>query len=948
MKDMKTKNNERGSATVIAVLVLGLLTIFVALAISRTTSEAMVMANDTSEGRSYNAAEASLELMTRNFNKVFDVKLFPSASDLTAIQTATPPGFSGFDFNQSIVQTQAPEQVVLSGGSFQGLNATRDKWKVQTITTDKSTGVKVIMMREFYNNRIPIFQFGVFYNDNMEYHPGPKFAFGGRVHSNGSIFMMASTGLYFASRVTAVDQIVTEVARNGSPWSYWNENVWVKNASGTYVKLTHNMGSVLNTVVNGPNLWGDGLNCPQNCPNDDPDMPAGYRNANWQTYKALFDNNLLNEVKPLNLPLRNGGQVDTTKDYYVELLKRPKTTSDLYNDGTGVVPVPAPQADNGITANERFANKRGVRVSLADSKAKLPGCASGVGQTPVTTPCGVRLDGDALGQGVYVTGARGYQPLPMQDGYLATRVNGDRLYVPGREVWIKVELVSLDTTTGLPVTQDVTEDILSLGVTEECPSSSNFKLWNYHTGAGVVPGNVTPDSRSIIKLQRFAIPGVDIKNGVSSNWISYRTDAGGINIVQRYDNYPLPSPSPTPTPLPVDNAFLDDDAHLKAATFTGGTLYSNYNKRIVPFPIEMFDTREGLYNDSISISTTYPGGIIPLSGVMSVIDIDVANLRRFLRGDWDNLLPNGTPYQLATTHSLRSFDVPNANGWVFYVSDRRGDYDFDGEYDMEDIYGNNDGILQKGEDINKNGLLDTDFVNEAVTYLTTGQPDEYAVKDHRAYRRAVRLINGQQLPGIYDAANPNNTEGFTVASENAVYVKGNYNATGVISYDNPTPSTKYLPQNTADHIPAAVIADAVMILSNNWNDAKSFRYPFSRSNRVATETTVRFAMLSGDALSSLNALPNQGGGDPRLNGGVHNFKRFLEHWSGVYLNYSGSLINLYNSHNNNGAFKCCTNVYSPPNRNWIFDATFLDPTRLPPGTPFFQYIEVTGFLRINN
>lgn len=918
MKDMESKNNERGSATVIAVLVLGLMTLFVALAISRTTSEAMVMANDTSEGRSYTAAEASLELMTRNFNKVFDLKISPSQSDLTAIEGAIPPAFGGFDFYQTIIQTQAPEQVVLSGGSFQGLNATRDKWKLQTIARDKSTDVKVVMMREFYNNRIPIFQFGVFYNDNMEYHPGPKFAFGGRVHSNGSIFMMANTGLYFASRVTAVDQIVTEVARNGTPWNYWNENVWVKNASGTYVQLRHNMGSVLNTVVNGPNIFAS-----------DPDMPVNYRNANWPTHKALFDNNLLNEVKPLNLPLRSGGQVDLTKDYYVELLKRPKTTSDLYNDGTGVVPVPSPQADNAITANERFANKRGIRVSLADSKAKLPGCASGVGQTPVATPCGVRLDGDAVGQGAYTVGARGYQLLQMQDGYQATRVNGDRLFQSGREVWIKVELVSLDTTTGLPATQDVTQDVLSLGVTEVCPSSSNFKLQNYHSLSTV------PDSRSVIKLQRFAIPGAEIKTG--STYMTWLNESGGINIVQRFDNG---------TSTPVDNAFTDDNAHLKSATFNNGT--DGYNKRVVPFPIEMFDTREGLYNDSLTIATTYPGGIIPVNGVMSMIDIDVLNLRRFLRGDWDNLLPNGTPYQIATSHSLRSFDVPDANGWVFYVSDRRGDADFDGEYDMEDIYGNNDGILQKGEDINRNGFLNTDFVNEAVTYSTTSLPDVYAVQDHRAYRRGVRLINGQLLPGFYDTVNPNNTKGFTVSSENAVYVKGNYNASHVLSYDNPTPSTKYMPQNTADHIPAAVIADAVMILSNNWNDAKSFKYPFSRANRTATQTTVRFAMMSGDALSSLNATPNQGGGDPRLNGGVHNFKRFLEDWGGVYLNYSGSLINLYNAHNNNGAFKCCTNVYSPPNRNWIFDATFLDPARLPPGTPFFQYIEITGFLRINN
>ncbi|NJM51968.1 MAG: hypothetical protein HC846_00450 [Blastocatellia bacterium] len=210
------------------------------------------------------------------------------------------------------------------------------------------------------------------------------------------------------------------------------------------------------------------------------------------------------------------------------------------------------------------------------------------------------------------------------------------------------------------------------------------------------------------------------------------------------------------------------------------------------------------------------------------------------------------------------------------------------------------------------------------------------------------MINGTTLPGIYDASNSLNTKGFTVASENGVYVKGNYNATHVSSSGSPTPATDYEPQDSTDHVPAAIAGDAITILSRSWDDAKSFRYPFSLSNRKALlETTIRFAMLAGDARSSYEASPNQGGGDPRLAGGVHNFKRFLEDWD-VSLNYSGSLINLYNSRNNNGSFKCCNKVYSPPTRNWVFDTSFLDPTRIPPGTPFLQSITLTGFERVND
>jgi hypothetical protein len=390
----------------------------------------------------------------------------------------------------------------------------------------------------------------------------------------------------------------------------------------------------------------------------------------------------------------------------------------------------------------------------------------------------------------------------------------------------------------------------------------------------------------------------------------------------------------------------DPAAHRLPAVVDDSTRF----RRVVAFPIRMFDTREGLYNDGLNWSTTY-GANVPRAGVMSLVDIDVANLRRFLNGEFNTTLPQaGTPFATAAGRGLRDTDVPEANGWVFYVSDRRGDSDFDGEYDMEDIYGNNDGILQAGEDINNSGSLDVNFLSEAIRYTGAGTSDSPAIAaalDQSYYRRGVRLINGTTLPGVYDAANALNTRGFSVASENAIYVRGNYNATGIASVGSPTAATLYLPQDTPTHVPASIVGDAITVLSNNWQDSRSFRYPFSLGQRPATETTVRFAMLAGDARSSLEGAPNQGGGDPRLTGGVHNFKRFLETWSGSRLNYAGSLINLFNSRNNNGAFKCCTNVYSPPSRNWVFDTTFLDPTRLPPGTPFFQNIQLTGFQRVN-
>lgn len=266
---------------------------------------------------------------------------------------------------------------------------------------------------------------------------------------------------------------------------------------------------------------------------------------------------------------------------------------------------------------------------------------------------------------------------------------------------------------------------------------------------------------------------------------------------------------------------------------------------------------------------------------------------------------------------------------------------------MEDIFPN--GTLESNEDLNRSGILEKDYGREAPTYTTAVWRGQAATADHLYYRRAVRLINASTLPGNYDKAAPSNTKGFTFASENGIYVKGDYNSTGAgVSKDSSvTPPENYSPQNSATHIPASIAGDAVIVLSNNWNDAQSFIHPFSSNDRVASDTVVRFAMLAGDAITGDKSSysPSQFG---QLNGGVHNFKRFLEKWTDKRLNYSGSLINLFNSQNNNGFQKCCTTVYSPPVRDWTFDNSFLDINRLPPGTPFIYSISFTGFQRVND
>jgi hypothetical protein len=998
-KPQKADKSQRGSATLTSVLIMALMAMFCAAALSRVTSEALITGNDYAHTQAFYAAQASLEQMSRDFNNIFNVQIKPTTADLTRIKN-NKPGISSFQFVQDIVQDAASSPKPIDDGPFSGLISTRTPWHIQSVATYDS-GAQVQLTRTFYNHQIPLFQFGIFYNDDMEIHPGPNFNFGGRVHSNRHLFMAAGNTLTFRSRVTAAGEIVRDTSKMGarqgnssSGWQ-WDGTVQVADAAGVNQPVT--VGSV---------RQASGVQA------SNPDLPNWTNNSTWSTDSALFNGNLLARQQVLKLPL----QIGTNNDP-IELIRRGKST------------------DDDVLRDSRYYNKPGIRVCLSDSQSRLPGGAGGI-----------RLDGagDGLGgnsgsRAATTDGTRGYQPVAM-GAYQAKRFNGNRMYTgasyttggmpANRQTWIKIEVITLDPDTYAPIATDRTADFLSLGMTDVTTvlrDSSN---------------NPLGDSRAIFKMQRYEIRGAPLKvapaeinttnTTATVTYIpdarssfgnrpayTYNATAGtgvvGLNFVatsfldtagswNRTSSGALPNAtngtattnaamaSTEGTGLNIPDSTSGKTAGLPSvasaafevnANFTGTAYTAGATYRVVPFPIEIYSAREGTYNADVpngsatavgtsstpswwywytgagsapnpSSGSTTPGTAtstnskVPVVGVISLIDIDMQNLGKFIRGDWDGQFPGG----------LASAQVPDNGGagTIVYVSDRRGDADNDGVYKMEDIYGvfyngttatgsPNDGVLQPGEDFNRNNVLDTDFVWEADRYPVGIETDVAAVLDHKYFRRGVRVINGETLIGTIN-------KGYTISTENGLYTLGNYNATGLTAA--PASGTQSQPSEyTGSQVPASLVADAVTILSEEWTDSKSFRSPDdigTRSVTTAGETTVRAALLMGDTLSSLRGelavpaaatRPNQGSADRNLSGGVHNFPRFLESW-GTRVNYCGSLINLFNSNQHNGAHKTGS-IYGAPVRNWVFDTSFLDPTRMPPGTPFFQYIQMTGF-----
>jgi hypothetical protein len=183
--------------------------------------------------------------------------------------------------------------------------------------------------------------------------------------------------------------------------------------------------------------------------------------------------------------------------------------------------------------------------------------------------------------------------------------------------------------------------------------------------------------------------------------------------------------------------------------------------------------------------------------------------------------------------------------------------------------------------------------------------------------RAVRLINGASLPS--GNSSNNNAAGLTVTSANPIYIQGNYNTgTGTIPSNNGT----YTDPDATGYTrkPAAVMGDAVNILSSAWSDTTSAN---ALSTRVATNTTINAALVGG-------IVPSSSG---NYSGGAENFIRFLEDWTNKSFTYYGSMAELFQSKTGIGNWDGSgTSVYKAPSTNkWYYDDTTFSGAGSPPG-----------------
>jgi len=178
----------------------------------------------------------------------------------------------------------------------------------------------------------------------------------------------------------------------------------------------------------------------------------------------------------------------------------------------------------------------------------------------------------------------------------------------------------------------------------------------------------------------------------------------------------------------------------------------------------------------------------------------------------------------------------------------------------------------------------------------------------------VRIINAQTLP---------ERVGLTVATMNPLYVQGNFNAHPSFLLTNNTRLTE----------PAALICDALTILSETWNDADSLSTNSNPLLNGLPSTPIRLASLGITINAGIitGIVPTSAS---VYSGSIQNVFSLLENWLLSRFTFNGSLAVLYRSEKATQPYRDPGQYYQPPLLRTIdFDTNFAQRDKLPHGTP---------------
>ena len=351
---------------------------------------------DRDETQAYAVAHAGMEKLTSDLASLFLVRLFaqrhadqrqgggapvdpglhatpiPTARPATRCSSRRKTGTGAcprpcITVSTPTTQIPVPDDpttgTTIAAGPYQGFKGLVTHYNIM-VTAKSTGGSEIRMRRELQTVAVPVFQFGLFSESSLAFHSADDFNFGGRVHTNGDLFLAGGNGspadqLWLGDKVTAVGEVVRKYLDNGLLVDeLYPGTVNMAKGTGVYrvLSATNNSGNGEGSVKG---------NVP--CPPSRESVPARTSRSGPTCRSATYNGYIRNGrtgAKRLDLPLVSNGACP------IDLIRRPTRFRPHGLGENDTAP---------LVYAQRYYTQASLRILLSDTAADITGSAAGHG-----------------------------------------------------------------------------------------------------------------------------------------------------------------------------------------------------------------------------------------------------------------------------------------------------------------------------------------------------------------------------------------------------------------------------------------------------------------------------------------------------------------------------------------------------------------------------------------
>ncbi|MGH9434963.1 MAG: pilus assembly PilX family protein, partial [Terriglobia bacterium] len=352
---MQSNRNQSGVALIVTLLTLTVFALMMLGFFFMVNGQQQIAGSERDNTIAFYGAEAALENMSYQVANLFAHTTSPTPAQLAVLDGEPPPipsvtfppvGSGMPNGGYYIGYTPNGSGGILSNpgtiggtGPLAGLQGAITPLTLTAIA-DGPNRTEVKLIRQVQEVDVPVFEFGIFSNNDLSFFAGPDFKFGGRVATNGDLYLAEGSGatLTFPDKVTAFGNVIRTQLSNGFATSAgYPGTVNVVTSPGSFRSLAQNEGS----LVGGP---------------------GSAPTPNWKTISLTdYNGNIENSatgVKKLNMAFAVPGSGNQP----INIIER----APLAEDPTS----PLGQA--------RLENQASMRILLSDSVNDLPDGANAV------------------------------------------------------------------------------------------------------------------------------------------------------------------------------------------------------------------------------------------------------------------------------------------------------------------------------------------------------------------------------------------------------------------------------------------------------------------------------------------------------------------------------------------------------------------------------------------